>query len=147
MTNVSAPTQPHLNPKTIYAIVLGVLIPSIVFIVIIVVVCLWRRRSVNRPIGYSKVNDDLDEEEIEFKRMLESKHGGDEENGRDDEDYEDVFSPESMKDFDFSAQDKDRLSMLENLRNNLMKGAGGLKDGSEGGDEEGGGSESEKMRL
>ncbi|RYY83603.1 hypothetical protein EON63_10855 [archaeon] len=32
----------------------------------------------------------------EFKRMLESKHGGDEED-QGDEDYEDVFSPESMK--------------------------------------------------
>ncbi|RYY83604.1 hypothetical protein EON63_10860 [archaeon] len=64
MTNVTIPTQPHLITKTVYAIVLGVLIPSVVFIILIIVVCIWRRRSANRPTGYSKVNDDLDEEEI-----------------------------------------------------------------------------------
>jgi hypothetical protein len=125
----------HISHRTSIAIALGIVIPSTVIIIILLVICI-RRRQDSQPIrGYLKVGDEFDEEEIEFKRMIESKNK--------DEDYEDLFSSESMEDF-FDEKDKDHLSMLENLRSNLVKGANFSKnDEVESGSE----SEADKMRL
>ena len=112
-----------MNSDTILAIVLGIGVPLAVILVIAIVVCIVRGRARN-PIhqGYDKVNDALDEEEIEFQRMIESKHGiSDEDFGFDGDDLGDL-DVEDLQ-FGFSAKDKDRLSMLEKLRSNLVAGA------------------------
>jgi hypothetical protein len=63
----------------------------------------------------------MDEDEIEFKRMLESSHGTSHE---EEEDVEALFGEDNgHKDFSFSAKDKDRLHMLEKLRSNLVADA------------------------
>ena len=78
-------------------------------------ICKRRKRSSSSTAGY----DELDQEEIEFKRMIES-HGNS--NNEEEDDTDDLFSS-GMEDISFNAKDKDRLSMLENLRNNLVAGA------------------------
>lgn len=65
---------------------------------------------------YDQLNHDLDEEEIEFKRMIESSHGGMD----DDDDIENLFGDGEVEELSFSARDKDRLNMLEKLRSNLV---------------------------
>ena len=93
---------------------------SFTLFLIIVIGCIWmickrRKRSSSSTAGY----DELDQEEIEFKRMIES-HGNS--NNEEEDDTDDLFSS-GMEDISFNAKDKDRLSMLENLRNNLVAGA------------------------
>ncbi len=115
-----------MNSDTILAIALGIGVPLIVIIIVGILICILRGRARN-PIhqGYDKVNDMLDEEEIEFQRMIERKHGvSDEDFGleMDGEDMDDIDAEDL--EFRFSAKDKDRLSMLEKLRNNLVAGAG-----------------------
>ena len=104
--------------KTTIAITLGIIIPIIVISFIGIVICVMRRmRMASRNYGYNKVKHDLDDEEIEFKKMLDS--GG----GSGFEDPSEIFSPESLEDFEFSSKDRDRLNLLENFRNNLMTSA------------------------
>lgn len=63
----------------------------------------------------------MDDDEIEFKRMLESSHGASQE---EEDDIEAMFGEDSGHDgFSFSAKDKDRLHMLEKLRSNLVADA------------------------
>ena len=102
-----------MNPKTVQAIVLGTVIPSIVLVVALVVFLNWRR-SRSRAYRYDQITHDFDEEEIEFKRMLESQHGSE---GETDDS---LFGESGEEDLEFSAADRDRLSMLDKLRNNLM---------------------------
>lgn len=124
-----------MNSDTVLAIALGIGVPLVVIMIVGIIFLILRGRSRN-PIhqGYDKVNHDLDDEEIEFQRMIESKHGisdedfgldfddvGDGGDGLDDIDAEDL-------EFGFSAKDKDRLSMLEKLRSNLVAGAGADMD-------------------
>ena len=83
--------------------------------------CYWRqccaRRSYNRSTSSKIGYDELDQEEIEFKRMIES-HGG---QSNEEEDDDEIFSS-GMEDISFNAKDKNRLTMLENLRSNLVAG-------------------------
>eukprot|EP01039_Chlorochromonas_danica_P008229 gene8229-9076_t len=109
--------------KTEYAVLLGLLIPCALFLLLLLLVYLYRRCRHPPPptarLGdYRKVEEDLDEEEIEFKRMIESKSEAQEE----EEDYESLFSGQSLEEvnFSFSAKEKDRLAMLERLRHTLV---------------------------
>lgn len=130
----------RLELKTEAAIALGILVPLLVCLVACLCVCACRRYRNQQPAvrGYSKVGDDLDEEEIEFKRMIE--HRADEGGANDDgeeEDVENLFGAD-----EFSDRDKDRLSMLENFRSNLVKGAASFNNRDSESD-----SETDKMRL
>lgn len=140
-----------MNPKTIQAIVLGVAIPSFVFVIIIIWFFLWRRNRANQAYHqYDQLNHDLDEEEIEFKRMIESSHGGMDD---DDDDIENIFGGDDVEELSFSARDKDRLNMLEKLRSNLVAESdhndsvseSAKNSGSPGSPEEN--SDDEEMRL
>lgn len=148
-----------INMKTEYAVALGVLIPLVVFLLALAVVCACRRCR-NTPMtgigGYHKVEDDLDEEEIEFKRMIESRDASDSTGGGrggggggggngasggsgGDEDYED--DPDVENPFgggDFSEKDKNRLNMLANFRHSLVKNSFNSHDSD---------SENDAMRL
>mmetsp|Transcript_28093 Transcript_28093/g.38637 ORF Transcript_28093/g.38637 Transcript_28093/m.38637 type:complete len:133 (-) Transcript_28093:34-432(-) len=102
---------------------IAVIASIVVFVLVSLmgIYCYWRQccirrtytRSTSSKIGY----DELDQEEIEFKRMIES-HGG-QPNEEDDDD--EIFSS-GMEDLSFNAKDKNRLTMLENLRSNLVAG-------------------------
>ena len=84
---------------------------------IMVLTCLIRRlrgpRGFSSSYGYDKVNHGLDEEEIEFKNMIESR------GIHLDEVDDDIFA-EDKGDLKFNSKDKDRLNMLETLRSNLV---------------------------
>jgi hypothetical protein len=107
-----------MNSKTVIVILIGTLVPITVFMLIILVVWFIRRRSNNS--GYSKVNHELDGEEIEFKRMIEKR--------ADDDVYDDELfgGDDDVTEFSFDSKDKNRLNMLEKFRNNLVAGATGL---------------------
>jgi len=81
--------------------------------------CLIRRCSIKRRKDshtYDKVNHELDDEEIEFKNMIE---GG----GFDFGEFEQEVFEDSKEDLTFDAKDKSHLNMLERLRNNLVASA------------------------
>lgn len=116
-----------IDEKTKLAIILGIIVPSAAVLVILVTVYIvrkvmeWYRYGGS---GYNQVNHELDEEEIEFKRILEVKHG------RTDIEYETLFNGKESDDqdenvfesddFSFNAKERDRLSMLEKFRTNLV---------------------------
>jgi hypothetical protein len=102
-----------MNKKSYTAMVFGIVIPSVIFFIIVLIVWFIRRNRSHYNNGYNKVSHELDEEEIEFKRMIES-HG---------EDLDDLFS-DNLEDLSFDSKEKDRLNMLENFRNNLVSGVG-----------------------
>mmetsp|Transcript_25180 Transcript_25180/g.41957 ORF Transcript_25180/g.41957 Transcript_25180/m.41957 type:complete len:141 (+) Transcript_25180:70-492(+) len=92
--------------------------------------CWIRRcRDVGNTFSYDKVSHELDEEEIEFKNMLESQHGYDIADEIDDSIFSDTGSsivagghgPEA--DFTFDDKDVQQLDMIEKLRNNLISEA------------------------
>eukprot|EP01033_Poteriospumella_lacustris_P018298 gene18298-13148_t len=69
----------------------------------------------------------MDEDEIEFKRMLESSHGSSDYD--DNEDIESMFGEDSNhEDVSFSSKEKDRLMLLEKLRSNLVATAESKSD-------------------
>lgn len=86
-------------------------------ILIMMLSCLIRRlrgpRGFANSYGYDKVNHGLDEEEIEFKNMIESR-------GINLDDGDDDIFAEDKGDLKFNSKDKDRLNMLETLRSNLV---------------------------
>ena len=96
---------------------------------VIVIIFIFRRRckrrlTNKRQHGY----DELDQEEIEFKRMIES-HGGKGQTGNEDDFDDDLFFQDtSLDEFTLDSKDKNRLSMLDSFRNNLVAGAGDLNN-------------------
>lgn len=129
-----------MDPRTQVALVLGISIPLLVFLVACFCLLLCRRWGGQQhgSRGYSIVEDDLDEEEIEFKRMIEKK-ADEAVHEEEEEDLENLFGGGGNS---FSERDKDRLSMLENMRSNLVKGAASLNNREHESD-----SETDKMRL
>lgn len=104
---------------------MGVFIPLLIISFGFVAFFAYRRMRNQRSHStyrYDELNNDnLDEDEIEFKRMIESNHGS---TDPEDEDIEAMFGEDSgHDDFSFSAKDKDRLNMLEKLRSNLVANA------------------------
>jgi hypothetical protein len=100
--------------KSDITVIIGVVVPAGVFLLIFLVVCLVRR-SRNTPTGYSQVSHTLDEEEIEFKRMIEMQS----------DNIDDLFSGAAMshEDVEFDNKEIDRLNMLEQYRDRLVAGA------------------------
>ena len=124
------------------AIVIGILVPAIVFLCVVVVVCVRRLRGQNANPGYAQVQHQLDEEEIEFKRFIESQHtgGGDEEWGSgmddidaffesslslDDTTHESSIDAESLQ---FDEEERNHLSILERFRAQLITSSQGGED-------------------
>eukprot|EP01038_Epipyxis_sp_PR26KG_P012402 gene12402-16635_t len=108
--------------KSSAAILMGTVIPFSVIVVIIAMVYAIRRYRNNAAkqytkygYMYNKVNHGLDDEEMEFKKMIESKMS--------DTDLDDLFSDDTTEDISFDSKDKDRLNMLEQFRNNLVAGS------------------------
>lgn len=92
-------------------------------VLIMALSCLIRRfrgpRGFSSSYGYDQVNHGLDEEEIEFKNMIESK-------GIKLDEDDDIFA-EDKGDLNFNSKDKDRLNMLETLRSNLVSSVNATK--------------------
>eukprot|EP00596_Hydrurales_sp_CCMP1899_P011171 CAMPEP_0119043214 /NCGR_PEP_ID=MMETSP1177-20130426/19491_1 /TAXON_ID=2985 /ORGANISM="Ochromonas sp, Strain CCMP1899" /LENGTH=124 /DNA_ID=CAMNT_0007010871 /DNA_START=96 /DNA_END=470 /DNA_ORIENTATION=+ len=64
--------------------------------------------------GYSQVQHNLDEEEIEFKRMFETQS----------DNIDDIFGEgDTDSEMVFDSKDLDRLNMLEKYRDSLIAGA------------------------
>lgn len=108
--------MPTLDSGTVTILVLGSLLGGV--LLVLAGVCWIRRcrgpRGFANNYGYDQVNHGLDEEEIEFKNMIESK-------GLDFEDLDDdIFGEDKDNDLQFNSRDKDRLNMLETLRSNLV---------------------------
>jgi hypothetical protein len=107
-----------MDMQVIAIVVLGSLLGGV--LLVLVAVCIIRRfRSSNRSstnFVYNKVDHGLDEEEIEFKNMIES-------GGLDFDNLEDDIFEDSKEDLTFNPKEKNRLNMLENLRSNLISSA------------------------
>lgn len=113
------------------AIVIGIVVPTVIFIAVALIVCIIRRRiAANNP-GYAQVDHELDEEEIEFQRFIESQHSrGDDLDGLfldqslslDDTTHESDISRESIDPdtFIFDEEERSHLSILEKFRNSLV---------------------------
>lgn len=103
-----------ISPKSSEAIIIGVLVPAVLFVVAIIVICV-RRIIYGQRHGYLQVNHALDDEEMQFKKSIEMA-------GTDDLDS--LFAEDSdTEELQFDAQDLDRLNMLEKFRNNLVASA------------------------
>ncbi len=108
----------------------------------------WLRRcrggkgfAIRNSYGYDQVNHELDEEEIEFKNMIEKK-------GFDFDDLDDdIFESDANDDIQFNSKDKDRLNMLEKLRSNLVSSVSVEKNQQSLPDEEVALSDNEQIRL
>lgn len=96
-------------------VIIGVLVPSVVFIFIMIRVYIMRNRGeTGSNGGYSQVQHSLDEEEIEFKRMFETQS----------DNIDDIFGEGgSDSEIIFDSKDLDRLNMLEKYRDSLIAGA------------------------
>ena len=98
------------------AISMGVVVPILACCVGLTVYFALRHYRTYHGSGYSRVDHQLDGEEIEFKRMIESR--------ADEESDEEELFGEDTKDLSFDSKDMDRLNMLERMRNNLVASAG-----------------------
>lgn len=108
------------------ALILGIVIPTTIFAVIITVICIrrWSRYSSFHNSGYSPVDHALDDEEIQFKRRNEVELGS-LQNNMNKIDDDTLFANDSDTDeLVFDMKDLDRLSMLEKYRNNLVASTG-----------------------
>lgn len=107
-----------IENNDIDSLLIGILVPSVVILLLIIICFYIRYRNLNQSFHYEKVNHELDDEEIEFKsRMIDVAPKED-----DHDDIEDLFAANSDyndEDFDFSLDDIDRLSMLEKFKSNL----------------------------
>ena len=137
--------MPSLDRNVLALVVVASLIGGI--LLVIVGFC-WIRRcrggkgfSIRNSYGYDQVNHELDEEEIEFKNMIERK-------GFDFDDLDDdIFESDANDDLQFNSKDKDRLNMLEKLRSNLVSSVSVEKNQQTLPDEEVALSDNEQIRL
>jgi hypothetical protein len=116
------------------AIVIGILVPTVVFLCVVLVVCIRRLRGQSANPGYAQVQHQLDEEEIEFKRFIESQHsggGGDEDWGAGMDDIDAFFEQSLSLDdtthdsidaeaLQFDEEERNHLSILEKFRAQLI---------------------------
>lgn len=135
--------------ETIVVVVMASLFGGVILIMLIT--CIIRKlrgpRGFASSYGYDKVNHGLDEEEIEFKNMIESK-GIHLDEGDDDlfEDKGDIFAGDKG-DLKFNSKDKDRLNMLETLRSNLVSSVNVTKPNKNNINSDDEVSENEQIRL
>jgi len=104
--------------KTFIAALIGTLVPTVIFFIIVLVACFFRSRQPEIAGGYTPVNHGLDDEEMEFKRMIENQ--GD--------DVEKLFahrvdSVGDYEDVEFDSKELDNLQMLDEYRDNLVSGS------------------------
>lgn len=137
--------MPSLDRNVLALVVVASLIGGI--LLVIVGFC-WIRRcrggkgfSIRNSYGYDQVSHELDEEEIEFKNMIERK-------GFDFDDLDDdIFESDANDDLQFNSKDKDRLNMLEKMRSNLVSSVSVEKNQQTLPDEEVALSDNEQIRL
>lgn len=101
----------------------------------------WCRSRATRGssnFAYDKVNHELDDEEIEFKNMIENK-------GLDFDDFGDDIFEDSKEDLTFNSKEKNSLSMLEKMRSNLISSASMGPVGNENSDDDV--SDNDRIRL
>lgn len=98
------------------AIAMAIIVPILAFCIGVTLYLAFRHYRTYHGQGYNRVDHELDGEEIEFKRMIESRV-------EDESDEEELFG-EDVKDLSFDSKDMDRLNMLERMRNNLVASAG-----------------------
>jgi len=120
--------------KSYIAVIIGISVPSTIFLLIVIISCVLRRRPRhNSGHQYSSVNHGLDDEELEFKRMIEMQ--GDDIDGL----FTQSESSEALdeEEFTFDEKDMDRLKMLDQYRSNLVAAATGspLQQKHHGGEE------------
>lgn len=127
-----------MDPSTRNALLIGILVPVSILIITFLLIFIIRRIR-QRKHSYNQLNGDFDEEEIEFKRMIESSHG------TPDDDLEAFLAEDGGDDFEFSAKDQDRLSMLEKLRSNLVSSSEDVNSNSESENE--GEGEKDSLRM
>lgn len=101
------------SDKGYLSIVLGIVVPFSIFCIGLILFCLFRYFSRNNRRGYNQVDHDLDEEEIEFKRNIESQHGM-------SDDIDNLYSDDFSDLEGFDSKDLDHLSILEKYRTNLV---------------------------
>lgn len=96
-------------------VIIGISVPCLVLIAIVIRIFVMRR--IGRPAAnsYSQVQHNLDEEEIEFKRMFECQS----------DNIDDIFGEGGVTDSElaFDTKDMDRLNMLDKYRNTLISGS------------------------
>ena len=97
-----------------------IFVPLVVFLALLIIGWYFFKRH-RSPYAYNPVKHQLDDEEIEFKRILDDRSRRD--------DIDELFDV-GGDDIEFNLKDKDRLKMLEKYRDNLMASArnGGLRD-------------------
>ncbi len=90
-------------------VIIGSVIGTLAFIALVVFAYYVIKNYIRVKYNYNAVEHSLDEEEIEFKKIIEMQS----------DDIEELFDiPDD--DVDFDVKEKDRLSMLENYRRNLV---------------------------
>lgn len=135
--------MPSLDRNALLLVVLASLFGGV--LIVIAAVCWLKRcrggRGFANNYSYDQVNHELDEEEIEFKNMIERK-------GFDFDDLDDdIFESDANDDLQFNSKDKDRLNMLETLRSNLVSSVSVEKNQQTLPDEEVALSDNEQIRL
>ena len=97
-----------------WTLLLAFLIPVAALAIIVCIgIATWRRRTFAYDYSYQQVNHDLDDEEIEFKRLMESKQAFNK---------VDSVIDETDEELSFSTSDLGRLDMLEKFRDKLVAG-------------------------
>lgn len=143
-----------MEDRSYIAITIGVVVPVLVFGAVALWVCVLRRRGQTDNPGYAQVSHTLDEEEIEFKRFIESQVPG----LRDDIDdffaaadtsltLDDTTHDSSSLDpdsFTFDEEERNHLAILEKFRSSLVSGGAAATaevgaDAEAGADDESGG--------
>jgi hypothetical protein len=127
----------HSETLSKWTLAFAFIVPILALLIIVCIgFMVWRRRTFAYDYSYQQVNHELDEEEIEFKNMLEShgsssSHGG---AGNGHGNNGDSTIDENDEELNFSTSDMGRLNMLEKYRDKLVAGANAEldKDSDEG---------------
>ena len=107
------------------AVTLGVVVPLVVLCLAVSVCCILRRCRNNSENTYRQVNHGLDDEEMEFKRILEKRKTNDTEmssqfNSARGNNNNLMYDDLNDDDVTFDASELDKLNQLESYRNNLL---------------------------
>lgn len=113
-----------------WTLAIAFVVPIVALVIIVCIgVAVWRRRTFAYDYSYQQVNHDLDDEEIEFKNMIEgkSKFSSGKNGGKQGESVID----ENDEELNFSTSDMGRLDMLEKYRDKLVSGVNAELDSDE----------------
>jgi hypothetical protein len=118
------------------SIILGSVMGTLAFIALVFLAYYYSNTLFSKifRFNYNVVDHGLDEEEIEFKKIIEMQS----------DDIEELFDiPDDELDFD--VRERDRLSMIETYRQNLVAAANG--DGGGGNNDSNGCIDEDSLRL